>query len=32
VKPSQLAATLVRLLMRKKVITVEDLVEEFGRR
>jgi hypothetical protein len=32
VKPSQLAATLVRLLIRKKVITVEDLVEEFGRR
>jgi len=32
VQPSQLAATLVRLLIRKKVITVEDLVEELGRR
>jgi hypothetical protein len=32
VQPSQLAATLVRLLIRKKVITVEDLVEELGKR
>ncbi len=32
VKPSQLAATLVRLLIRKKVITVEELAEEFGKR
>lgn len=32
VKPSQLAASLVRLLIRKKVITVEELVEEVGKR
>lgn len=32
VKPSQLAATVVRLLIRKKVITIEELVEEFGKR
>lgn len=32
VKPSQLAAALLRLLVRKKVVTFEELLEELGRK
>ncbi|HEY6107155.1 MAG TPA: hypothetical protein VIV59_14315 [Anaeromyxobacteraceae bacterium] len=32
VKPSQLAAALVRLLIRKKVISFEEFLDEFGKK